>query len=649
MHIFYLYIEYSSEKLPVKWWTFVEATFDSINYLPYTSNDSNDLFYQSFLFRWCITPYVENTEIKYNDEICSINTLDLKTFEITMNDEYMYWSDWETINIEDVYFTYHDIIWNNLWELPWMDVYKNLKISYNSWDNNIIIEFPKASVDNKLFFTNYILPEHILNWKTSDEYIDMYRNNTNAVYNNCADLQLNSKDRNSVVFDLTKCEKSYIKYYQIKRFWNFDEFKRYINDAKENIIDLYIGEENIEWFNENKVILWQFISIFFNTESNLTNIDIRTPLTKLIEDKLYDKNYERFFIRDNFLLDNIWESKDIKEVLDSYSRNLTEAQEVEKDIKWIKSDIVLSWTWTEILERYAETIWNWITFNLQFSGYNKPISKISVQYENWWEYDLSSYSDIRKTAKYNLSNRFRNVKDWENNYYIRWYNWDNKIFEKQLLLYVKEKPTIKIEPKMSDFEIDVIYFNDKNSNYLVSRLIELFDEKWIIDYFNFKWFIDPNEFEWKIASKDYDIVIKWIDLGLRKDISWIFVSEDPTVNPSNYTNPELSKAFSDYLTTTSEVERAKYKETIDKIYSKNVPFFIVWKTYWKIHTRESLEHNYPLRLYDFIFRKEQLWDIKLIYKPNFEFEKLVSRNNFVSFLNEWLWENLSVNDLIFIK
>jgi len=38
----------------------------------------------------------------------------------------------------------------------------------------------------------------------------------------------------------------YIKYYQLKKFENIEEFKKYSEESKKNIVDSYIGNETIE-------------------------------------------------------------------------------------------------------------------------------------------------------------------------------------------------------------------------------------------------------------------------------------------------------------------------------------------------------------------------------------------------------------------
>jgi hypothetical protein len=62
------------------------------------------------------------------------------------------------------------------------------------------VKFREANIDNISFFSNFILPEHILKDKKSDFYKNEY--SQNPTKSNCANLQKNLKDKNSIIFDL---------------------------------------------------------------------------------------------------------------------------------------------------------------------------------------------------------------------------------------------------------------------------------------------------------------------------------------------------------------------------------------------------------------------------------------------------------------
>lgn len=59
------------------------------------------------------------------------------------------------------------------------------------------------------------------------------------------------------------------------------------------------------------------------------------------------------------------------------------------------------------------------------------------------------------------------------------------------------------------------------------------------------------EFEGKLASKEYDITIRGIDLGLKKDISNLLLTDNPIINPSLYVNTNLASQINQFFATTN--------------------------------------------------------------------------------------------------
>jgi hypothetical protein len=83
--------------------------------------------------------------------------------------------------LEDIFFTYNEIIKNNIWNVKSLNTYKDI-IVLNETDKIKVI-FPQSSIDNTLFFTNYILPKHAL----IDDSIENYQQNFSIepVFSNC--------------------------------------------------------------------------------------------------------------------------------------------------------------------------------------------------------------------------------------------------------------------------------------------------------------------------------------------------------------------------------------------------------------------------------------------------------------------------------
>jgi len=56
-----------------------------------------------------------------------------------------------------------------------LDTYKNIAVELV--ENKVKVTFPQASSDNMIFFTNFILPQHLLANKTRDEYVQLFAEN----------------------------------------------------------------------------------------------------------------------------------------------------------------------------------------------------------------------------------------------------------------------------------------------------------------------------------------------------------------------------------------------------------------------------------------------------------------------------------------
>ena len=75
----YQFLSDNWEVVNKKGWTFVEAIFDQISYLPYLKNDWQSVFYQSFLFDSCVDYKTLNEEgLEWTN--CKIITQDYQTF-----------------------------------------------------------------------------------------------------------------------------------------------------------------------------------------------------------------------------------------------------------------------------------------------------------------------------------------------------------------------------------------------------------------------------------------------------------------------------------------------------------------------------------------------------------------------------------------
>ena len=275
LHIFYLYIVSSSKKVPTKWGTLVEWWIKSIYPYPYTSNSDFDKFYQSLLYKSCLTPYVSWTKIDFKSDLCVVKTNNRKDFEVYLTWNY-FWSDKIPITLDDIYFTYNQILKNNIWKLNFLNQYSSLKIK--RYSDHLLVTFPMPSVDNLIFFTNFILPAHILSWKDLNYYITTFT--SNPVVSNCAKLIVPKDDPDSKLFDLSRCKNFWISKYQYKKLSSKEDFINYVSTQRKKIIDFYFENIPLDWYKKEKFIYNSYLVIFYNVESKLLDLNFKRVLSQ---------------------------------------------------------------------------------------------------------------------------------------------------------------------------------------------------------------------------------------------------------------------------------------------------------------------------------------------------------------------------------
>jgi len=106
----------------------VEGIFDQVSYLPYLKNDAQSIFYQDFLFRSCVGPYEKDEEGILLSDLCKVYTEDHKFYTLRLLEEDVTWSDGMVVSIDDIFFTYDEILRQNRWGIK----------SLNTWDSIIV-------------------------------------------------------------------------------------------------------------------------------------------------------------------------------------------------------------------------------------------------------------------------------------------------------------------------------------------------------------------------------------------------------------------------------------------------------------------------------------------------------------------------------
>jgi hypothetical protein len=122
-------------------------------------------------------------------------------------------------------------------------------------------------------------------------------------------------------------------------------------------------------------------------------------------------------------------------------------------------------------------------------------------------------------------------------------------------------------------------------------------------------------------------------LGIRKDFSSLFASDQPLTNPSLYKNLNLSALILQHLVSQDPV-RWSVKIEIDKIYQKDIPFLLLWKKYTSYYVKKQFLSLFPQRSYDLAMRDYILANYLGIRSFEFNASKVFDSSNFMSFIDK---------------
>jgi hypothetical protein len=156
-------------------------------------------------------------------------------------------------------------------------------------------------------------------------------------------------------------------------------------------------------------------------------------------------------------------------------------------------------------------------------------------------------------------------------------------------------PTNYIQP------IHILYFQSPDLDIFVENLEKKLELLKLRNYFKLEWIADQSLYEGKLQTKDYDIVLSQLSLGFRKDISNIFLSDTPSLNPSLYINQSLSTEISRYFLSEGS-EKQKSYDSIQYDYNQSIPLWFIAKIKQHFYTTEKLLHSMPTRVVNIGFR-----------------------------------------------
>lgn len=584
IYVIYQYLLLTSKQVVAKWGTFVEGIFDTTSFLPYLRNDEQSRFYQSMLYKSCLTYDVNVHDIDYQDDMCHVTTKDYQHYSVSLNSGHT-WSDGVPVSIEDVFYTYNDILSHNLWDIPHVAQYEEVKVSQEN-DGSLSVTFPTASADNTFFFTNYILPRHAL----FDADLGRYQKNfaIEPVYNKCARIMPQSTDQYSLVFDLSSCEDSHLWFYQIKNTNSFDQFNEAVN-LHGSIVDAYVYPEQASGYVKTDLMTNKFLTLFFNTKSKKTSVRLRRSLGGFIKQNFYSTGYEEFAHKYddelfNHFLSTGWNIKDFLGRVDS-TEVLSKWDLLDIGVKPVQEKISLSGE-NKKLVYFAENINNIFTFEFTFDvGYDK----IVIHHNNDVGYTPKSYNKKNKTGKYNIGTKLNNLKPGINKYTVYWYKGTEKITVATIDLYNLKGSTLTQEDIGADQvqeNLTIVYYGDANSIAVVEHLKSIFTDAGILDHFDFEQVETNEEMEGKLLAGDYDIIVNTINMWFKKDLSRLFNSDKPQVNHSQYKNARFTSILQQYLQAKQKQKETLLKEVND-IYANDMPFIILGTSFEPLYIKST--------------------------------------------------------------
>lgn len=583
---FYLLATWSQEEK--KWGTFVEWIFDEVSYLPYLKNDDQSVFYQKFLFRSCLDLYNLNIVqveewSKYAEGLCKVYTEDDQNYVLKIVDENAAWSDWRPLSIEDVFFTYDEIIRKNRWGIQSLNTWNSVTVSLE--DDRVKVSFPTINEDNMNFFMNAILPKHIVESMDLETYKNYF--SLAPVTNGCAKIMPQAKDVNSLIFDVNACEDTNFAYYQVKNYQSFEDFENFLKWKNQKaIVDAYSSIYSLEWFTGQNVLTSKLLWVFFNTDSWKANVRLRRSLWWLIYHNFFTWDYENYVKEYDWEFLNYYVSagENVKEMISRLTLSDDEAVDT-NDLKdsWaqeLPASMSINWVdrkFVFFLQKPENTRDLEIKFSNEFSDIKiKASSDGSTR-------SPKNYKTKDKKVVYKLVN-WENLKVWVNNFTISWFIKNKTYTIASIDVYVFDRLSAS-QNEDTQRKLSVLYYNDPVSMFAIQQMRNIFNSAWILENFIFEPVYNTEELEWKLLMWTYDIYVWTVDLGSRNDVLPLFWTEDPLLNPSRYRNPILNSLINQYYKTRDE----NVKSQINVLLAQDMPVIFIWKTYEPIQIQEKIK------------------------------------------------------------
>lgn len=642
IHIWYLYVRYSSSESTwsEKKWTFVEATTSEAGYLPYLSSDDADKFYQSLLFRGCVFPVLNETDISYTDDLCVVTTQDYQTFDIELSASAGDWSDGVSVNLNDILFTYQTLLSDNYRQIPAIESFAGITVDPDIESNRIQVIFGQASVDNMIFFTNFILPSHILANQPLAMYAELFANS--PISSSCGTLQPAPNDQTSTVFDLSWCAETNIRYYQVKAFSEVSDIEEYIPTSSLTI-DMSIDQLQIEWYTDHPILANKLQAFFFNTKSESFAPSKRKKVGDAFASIFAATDTQDYLIKDPYLFDqyeitNLSETWAISKLRKGIVTQAASTSPTEQILELAALPTTLARDTDNRSQEYQVSTRIQDKYQM-IRTFPETFDRLSVIHNTGAEYFPASYSAITQSSLYNLNPLFNNIIAGINTYTIRGYRADESVVTYTLIVEYLNTTNSAIvvdeavvEQDTSITPLRVISFSDTTSIQIIEDLQQSLVVFGMSDLFEFEMYDERSEYEGKLTSRDYDIVLRTINLWLRKDLSALFTQDDPLVNPSLWNDQEFADQMNRYFRATPD-QKAAIKSFVDERFAEQYPLVMIGKAVETVTIREDIDNPFPLRMYVMGWRKQYLPNIQVFNHISIDRDRVKSVENFATFVS----------------
>ena len=641
---FYFLSTWSSEVK--KWGTFVEWIFGEVSYLPYLKTDDQSVFYQKFLFRSCLNPYKKDEEGNFVQDLCKVYTEDNQNYVLKLVDESAVWSDWTPVSVEDIFFTYDEILHKNRWGISSLNTWSSVSVSMADW--KIEVKFPTISPDNVNFFMNSILPRHVVNSMDLDGYINYF--SSSPITNWCAKIMSQTKDVNSLIFDLNSCTDTNFAYYQVKNYWSFENFEKFLMwKDKKAMVDAYSSLYSLEWFTWQNVLTSKLLWVFFNTDSWKANVRLRRSIWWLIYHNFFTWDYKEFVNEYNgeFLNYYVSAGENVSELISRLSLTGDAAVVDANDLKdsWaqeLPSSMSINWVDRKFVF-FVQKPENSLDLEIKFSN---EFSNIKIKSSvNWSTRSPKNYKSKDKKVVYKLVN-WQNLKVWVNNFTISWFIKNKTYTIASIDVYVFDKLSVS-DSSDNQRKLSVLYYNDPASVFAIQQMRGEFKDAWILDNFVFEPVYNAEELEWKLLMWTYDIYVWTVDLGSRTDILPLFGTEDPLLNPSRYRNPVLSSLINQYYKSRDE----NVKSQINILLAQDMPVIFIWNTYEPVQLQEKIKNDvFPVtddwvnaEVYAYKWRYDIYSKYSIVHSVRLDKENSLNAEKFETYLVSNLFPNNEVD------